>query len=521
MFKVLIVEDEMLVRLGIRSSIDWSKFDMYVVADVENGQVAWEVYKKNKPDLILTDIKMPVMDGIQLIEKIRKEDSETKFIILSCHEEFKFARKAFLLGVSDYILKLTMTQVEMESVLGKVRNELVKSNLQKSGGNDMIKTLNISKDNIISDFLFYGIYSESKLADILNELNLSINPERLILCIMEIDHYYLLQKKFKDEKGKLIRFSILNIVNEVLSGYKRGIMCHEKDRRFIIIMSFHDKADRQEIEAELLDILEHIRRVLKTYFDTCVTIGISSIKNGYSMIKNMYDECSDIIGYKYYTGNGKNIRSSDIDLNFLKESIRSKLKQCFDKYDILSPESCIDENSFPISREETLKMFLEWGHKALVLTNHNVNNISGVTLNYAQQIENSETLDETIEVFKEYLSQISNIKTGKKCCSKEIANAIKYIRVHYDENISLQQIAEVVELSPNYLSSLFKREFEKSLFEYVTEVRIEKAKKLLLNTNLKLYEVAEKVGFSDVGYFSRTFKKISGINPSDYKKQWM
>ena len=142
MFTVLIVEDEMLVRMGIKCSIDWAKLNMCVVADVANGQAAWEVYEKERPDIILTDIKMPVMNGIELIEKIRKVDTKTKFVILSCLEEFQFVRKALSLGVSEYILKLAMSQEEMESVLGRIQNELARENEYKTNSHKVCSIAN-------------------------------------------------------------------------------------------------------------------------------------------------------------------------------------------------------------------------------------------------------------------------------------------------------------------------------------------------------------------------------------------
>lgn len=113
MYKVMIVEDEMLVRVGLRSSVDWSKYGMEVAADLPDGQAAWDYYLKEKPDIVITDIRMPRMDGMELIGKIREADKETRIVVLSCLEEFDLARRAMSLGVSHYILKLTMTEAEI------------------------------------------------------------------------------------------------------------------------------------------------------------------------------------------------------------------------------------------------------------------------------------------------------------------------------------------------------------------------------------------------------------------------
>lgn len=124
MFTVLIVEDEVLVSISIKNMIDWAKLDMCVIGEAQNGKDAYELYQREKPNLVITDIKMPVMDGLQLISKIREKDKQTKIIILTCYDEFDLVHKALMLGVSDYILKLRITTKEIEPVLQKVHSEM-------------------------------------------------------------------------------------------------------------------------------------------------------------------------------------------------------------------------------------------------------------------------------------------------------------------------------------------------------------------------------------------------------------
>lgn len=155
MYKVVIAEDEMFVRLGIKMSVDWEKLGMEVAADVENGQQALEAWETFQPDIVITDIKMPVMDGITLIRQIRQKDERTRFIILSCLEEFNIVREALSLGVSDYVLKLTMTQEDMEKVLEKVKRELVvMDKSQKTQENGMERK---RFEDSLRNFLYYRL----------------------------------------------------------------------------------------------------------------------------------------------------------------------------------------------------------------------------------------------------------------------------------------------------------------------------------------------------------------------------
>ncbi|AZN41460.1 response regulator [Paenibacillus albus] len=200
MIKVIIVEDEMLVRIGLKNSIDWAKLGMEVIADLSNGQAAWEFYNEVKPDLILTDIRMPNMDGMQLISLIRETDAKTKIIILTAYEEFDLVKKAIRSGVTDYILKFKMSIDEMESVLRKVQTELqsesslVSSAKQQDGQALAALDKTSLKETAMKDYLSYGRYSDAEFAEITKKLNFRIQPERLLLCVMEIDNFERMEK---------------------------------------------------------------------------------------------------------------------------------------------------------------------------------------------------------------------------------------------------------------------------------------------------------------------------------------
>lgn len=138
-----------------------------------------------------------------------------------------------------------------------------------------------------------------------------------------------------------------------------------------------------------------------------------------------------------------------------------------------------------------------------------------------KSVDSCETLDELLEVYRDLLLELNNTLRKKKAVCPEIAKAIKFVEQNYHHDISVQQVAEYVNLSPNYLSSLFKKEMQVNFTEFLNEYRVEKARKLLLETYLKAYEIAEKVGFNDNTYFSRVFKKVTGSNPNEFRKQWL
>jgi len=210
MYRVLIAEDEVFVRLGLKMSVEWEKMDMRVIADAANGQQAWDIYEKEHPDIILTDIRMPVMDGMELIRRIRERDRETRIVILSCLEEFQLVREAISMGVSDYILKLTMTPEDMEKILQKVRTELesIRGSRKEQG-----EVSPEEKKRVLLDFFYYDSYDMESVKRRLERLALPFGQKNLLMAILEVDNYGRLQSRFKDEYGLLVSSAISNVLN--------------------------------------------------------------------------------------------------------------------------------------------------------------------------------------------------------------------------------------------------------------------------------------------------------------------
>ena len=529
MFTVMIVEDEMLVRIGLKSIIHWEELDMRVVADVPNGQAAWEAYQEENPDIILTDIKMPVMDGLQLISKIRENDWKTKIVILTCFEEFDLVHQALKLGVSDYILKLKMSTGEMESVLKKVKENLMKEHSLQPAKHEIELENSIVNENIIKDYIFYNRFSDMEFAETVQKLKLRIEPDGLIMCSMRINLFYMLQEELEDKQGKLVRFTLLNIITELLDEFNRGEVVYEKDENYLFIFSFHDVHSQEEIWEILKSIFERINSAMNTYIkNISATFGISRMYQGYSHLKDMYDECKALLEQSYFMGEIKYIRWNDVNKSRLLLSMQTKLQNMVkeakmpdEDYDahIMEGINSLKDTSC-LSRKEIQKLFLRWIHWPTVYAKVDRDTIYRIGIEFADKIHQGITLEEDIEIFKQYLLEVAKCRKEVKCLSKEVAGAVKFIQKNYNQEITLLQVADYVGMSPNYLSSLFKKDLTLSFVEYLNKVRINKAKELLLNTNLKLYHIAFDVGFNNESYFIRIFKKNTGMRPNEFRKQW-
>ncbi len=224
--------------MGLKNSVDWSKFNMEVIADVANGLAGLSVYQKERPDFVITDLKMPKMSGMELISKIRENDKRTRILILSCIEEFEMARKAMSYGVTEYILKLTMTNEDMERILGKVKAELDMQTAGLISKSSNTQCDNKDKEGELKDFLFYGLYSNEEFDAYVRKTGLKISQKDLLLAIIEIDNYESMVSQLKDDNGHLIQRTVLNVLNELLDKRGAGEAFAESNRRYIIILNF-------------------------------------------------------------------------------------------------------------------------------------------------------------------------------------------------------------------------------------------------------------------------------------------
>lgn len=527
MYKVLIVEDEMLVRMGIKASADWGRFNMQIVADAANGLLAWEAYEKERPDVILTDIRMPVMDGLELISRIREKDQKTHIIILSCLEEFSLVQKAMKLGVADYILKLTTTREELEAILEKIQKKLDED--KRHGLLEAAKTSQLSGKNpqkALSEFFTCAPDAEASFANALSKSGVRIPSGKSALCVLEIDHFESAKMKFDDEHGELIKFSVMNIVNEILDSHNAGISLSVGQNRIILIFSpgnRDNKGDAAVYGKLLEDVLDQIRRTLDTYLELSVTITAGPLQDGFGNIRKIYDQCAQALEYKFFIGTGQTFSSGQAVNEPLHGKVFNLLSEFAAKENEL-PASFREEilqlaSSGELSKDKLLGSLIIWSARILESCHTaDPNLLYADVIECGNMLRACETLEEALGVFEKHLKDLGCLGIDSGNYRKEIVQAIKYIHKHYDKKITVEEIAEAVNYSPNYLCSIFRKETNISLTEYINSIRIKEAKKLLLNSNLKNYEIAEKVGFADDNYFARTFKQVTGVRPNDFKK---
>ena len=527
MYSAIIVEDELLVRVGLKSLINWSGLGLDLVSDASDGEEAFEMYNQYRPDIIITDIKMPRMDGIELIKKIREIDHRVRIVILTCMEEFETIRKAMELDVDGYIVKLTMTSKEMEDVLRRSMSRLKESGIPDK--NTQVQNKYNSELQISELFRQYLVESKSTREEFergLTELGIKIKGNKTVLSLMQIDHFGLFRSKYGNKDGKQSEATILTIIEEVA---KKNHECHVTGisaSKYMIFFVMEGIVSESKINEITAHVISNIRSSLKRYFDISVSFGMSSVRNDNKTLDTMYSEAQTALELKFFSGVWS-INYSNDQTN--RSMICNKLEKlltpppllemlgCTQEYEKRA-ESFLREGEFQIDKVRIF--FIHILQMTALSSQIDKKVFEDIVISYTGIMYECETFDEMLAAYEDFIKSAVNSSREQIAYSKGILEAIEYIRKHYNQEISLNHLADLINLSPNYFSVLFKKELNMNFSEYIIKFRIEKAKELLLGTRLLSYEISQRVGFSDGAYFSRTFKKATGLSPNEYRKKW-
>lgn len=510
--------------MGLKNSINWDKFGMQVVADAADGKTAYELYEKLKPDLIVTDLNMPIMSGMDLISRIRERDKTIKIIILTCLEEFELARKAVSLGVTDYIVKHMMTESTIEEILAGIQRELSAGRAYKSAYEINGVNAGIIQEKRIKDLILYDRRTEDAIATVSEKLH-TANDTEIMLFIMQISHYDRI-------KSPIVRDSILNMLNDVFSYCRNGGFAFEDDGKFVAVFGAAQNAGARAAQNDALLMLNEIDSSLKGLFNTTASFGLSLPECDFGSLHGMYLHAARALEDRFFGGAGVYGYSAPFDRGVaIREKTEEMLKSCGNPANhlvglyaeyfarIRSIAAC-----FGKSAQEYREAFcglIQWVTSTARIPGDGNERITVSAVSAIESVRQSETLDEILRSMYVFFTQFSTVIRKKQITSKEVKQAVDVIESGYGSDLSLQQVADSVGLSPNYLSGLFKKEVNANFTEYLTEVRIERAKELLLDTYLKTYEIAESVGYRENAYFCKTFKKVTGKTPGDFRRQWL
>lgn len=520
MYKILVIDEEMMVIDSLKKIINYNLNEANVVGYANTGRDAVEKAKKIKPDIIIIEVKLSCFNGFDTIDLIKKIVPKVHVVILSAYDNFDFAREAIALSVDDYLLKPINKTVLIHS-LKRVIHMIKEDKQNKEDETERNLFIDNTVEFVEYSFIYSILFKGNSNEDILRYkklLNLSDHGYIMNIELINSDDYRSASENKLESKYECLK--------KVISKYHRSIIGPQILNRIVIFILDDDidtNSDKQKVEStELANI---ITMKLKKVYNVDAMIGIG---NSYD-ISNMhlsYDEAIKSLHYGYSNNSPIHIRDlgKKTQINYMNYyDIEQRLLESIK----LNKNKSLDLFAILLDMLTTLKVD-DRKNKIMELlviasyTMHNLSQNEEQFINYSryfeeiQEIKDNEIASWALSKFQYILKSMRVSKEDKM--SNITSMAIKYIEEHYNEEISLYDVSKYVSVTPQYFSKLFKDETGYNFVEWITNTRVKKAKDLMNNKDKTIKEVCYMVGYHDPNYFSRIFKKIVGVSPTDYMK---
>lgn len=535
MIKVVIADDEEKVCQLIKGLIAWEDLGMEVVGVAYNGVEALELVREKLPDLIITDIRMPGYDGLELIKYSKEIKDNIYFIIISGFQHFQYAQSAMKYGVSDYLLKPIkeedllfslnkMKQKHSEKIAQKNNLKLLESRLKHKGI--------ILRDNLFSEVIFkQADFDINTTIDQINkDYNYSFRPGFFQVAIVKIDSA---NEEPNTRALPIVKDNVTKTINRLLLNHCFDFsVCDDKSWLYIVLNANFDL--QTTVRKQLKNIVEELNARDSVFSHFKFTLGAGSIVEEIKLLHGSYRAARFSIMERLLDDTMHFIEKTPIDddlneYNALLLALNRRLETAIEVLDIENVLGCINN-----LKQETISLNQLNGESVYWLLEEvwemyvqhlRINQFISVSEDrplesFANQANNCGSLDELFDHLLALIDQsMTSIKENQKQReTKPIRIAKQYIQQHYMNSITLEEISNLVGFNPTYFSTLFKKNSGSNFVDYLSEVRINKAKELLKETDLSVAVICEEVGYLDMKHFKKMFKKKTGLNPNEFRK---
>ncbi|WNR44633.1 response regulator transcription factor [Paenibacillus roseipurpureus] len=521
----LIVDDEppMVQRLQAYFG-RWAdlKLPFRLIGQAYSGAEALEMAVELRPDLILTDIVMPGMDGIELIRQLRERLPGVEVIILSAYSDFAYAKQAIAMGVFEYLVKVPLREEDVRIALSKARDNVIareekERRLQSLSGSVKENSYRLRKH--LLEELLRGDVSEAVMERRSAELVPGFQPRQYGCFAVRFDNYDVFCAEYSPADRNTLKYGMLNIIEEVLQSRGSCFAC-ELQRSVIVAFATIPAGSEQSFDRICYELGENVRDAIKTYLRISVSVGVSRRYSGWSQAAAAYEEAKAALTDAFYASFGtvitpnRRISYMEADWRELTERFELTLERMSGK-----------------SNGEALTPLLQGLHTYRVSPIRLVSYIEGWSARLRQRMLTGGQTDvaaksayaecihlhqlvERLRIEWERLHTL--VEAEGSGLRAEMVKAMRYVEDHLKESISLGVVAEHIHLNPSYVSELFKKELGINFTDYVSKRRIERAIELLRKRDYSNLELAEAVGVHNEKYFCTLFKKITGTSPQKF-----
>ncbi|MCR5301644.1 MAG: response regulator [Lachnospiraceae bacterium] len=531
MIKVFLCEDEFVVREGIKKNIDWAGNGYEFTGEASDGELALPLIRKLEPDIIITDIKMPFMDGLELSRIVKKELPFAEIVILSGYEEFDYAKQAISIGVAQYLTK-PISGADLLRELDLLRDKIEKSKEERALKEKFKKEMEENdrrERSTLFRHLVSGNYPVTELIDTAGRLGMDLSAMwyNIILLFIKSEHHEI-------EEYSKSSVTIDERIDEIAK--ETGCITFDRDLegKALLIMGDSDR----ELASRQKQIVEMIESVFADFSHVRYNGGIGKSVNRLSRLNESYENAGRALANRFFVTEsgffdtdmyvqGESVQDGNFDISsvdakridksnvskFLKLGNREEVSYYVSEFAKSVGEDAL--RSYIFRQYITMDVFFAVSSFIEELSGKKPSDIIKEVTKEALESPQS-TVDYIRQILDGAISFRDSIATNRY---KEIVDeAVKFIEENYaDEELSLNQLASHVNVSPNHLSTIFSQKTGQTFIRYLTEYRMGKAKEMLKCTSMRSSEISEAVGYKDPHYFSYTFKKTVGMTPTNYR----
>jgi two-component system response regulator YesN len=525
---ILIVDDETIFRKGIRVMITDMQSEWIVIDEATDGAEALDKIEELQPDLIITDIKMPRIDGIQLQYIVKERYPHISCVVMSGYNDFQYARESLRLGAKDYLMK-PFQREELYALLTKLQEEwLTEKRPNKSSGMDQ-QVQNQMRQHVLASLITGNVHHGE--AELLDNVGIQFPHANISCLIAKLDRDSVTDERYYQLNPSLFSIYIQQFIQESLDeSFKGYVFIHHETE--VVALINHENVTT--INTDMEKLTNRIRKEIRVQSNFTLTFGLGSPAKDLESISKSYKEAGLALLYRLVIG-GDRLLSNEIVAEMRMEKLDwhaadwHSLNQFVQEGDLTNVQQqaslyvtklCQQWKDPEIIHQQICKMLLHFYELAvnLAVVKQWLQNtdVKQVLVDIYSYSSSKELIERCQKLLGDLTVCIGNRQ--KKIVTSPVEIVVRYVEEHYAESITLNTMAEIVYLSPSYLSSLFKSKQGQSFIDFLTEKRIEKAKSLLLYSDEKIQVISDSTGFTNIRHFNRVFKTITNRTPSEFRE---
>ncbi|NRF94621.1 response regulator [Paenibacillus frigoriresistens] len=524
--KAILADDEPNILRNLQAVIPWDELGIDIVGTAKNGVEALELSCQHVPDLVMSDIRMPLMDGITFVQKLRDINEDCTVLMVTGYQDFEYVRSLMRVGVSDYILK-PINYEELENSISKLANEIkVKKLSEQEEQQKWGKMKNLAYEKILQDVLMN--YTEITPNTLLPIDDMDLETLTYLFAMIDVDNYSQKSLPWTENERKLWNFAVRNVLQDSLTDEKlKFTVLQIREGEWCVIIQWDEKGESNALVKlnEMAALLQHnVSQSVKLGISVGIfptAIGLRQLSEAYRKLQRFMQlnlgKQESVLLYK----ESKEQADANSSLWYLVEEIVTGLKQLnrLKTEDALKRLKLLLEGLSDSSFARAYQML----HFLILHLFRELREMNSLDFQEEEQIwcqlDKSESIQQLLQVMVQLVA-LGLEGTNKKKNSELLMTAAKeYIRTHYSNDFGIEDIASSLGISSSYFSLLFKQHFGETFVEYVTKHRMELAKSMLLHSDKSITDIGKSVGYIERRYFTKVFQKFTGEIPSEYREK--